>query len=116
MSDTTVEFVRDRKNGRFVAGTGGHGRKLGSRNKLGEQFVSDLASVWQERGIEALRKCAEEDAPAFCRIIASLLPRQVDLSAEVSVEVTDFALRFRQAVQMLGNEPPRKLPRVINGG
>jgi hypothetical protein len=42
---------------------------------LGEQFLEDLRSAWLTHGPEALEKCATEDPAAFCKIVASLLPK-----------------------------------------
>jgi hypothetical protein len=44
------------------------------------------------------------------------LERQIDLS--VGVDATQFVTTFRQALELLGNEPPQQLsrrsPKVIN--
>ena len=119
MSETTV-IERDAKNGRFKTGNIGGGRKPGARNKLGEAFLEDLRDSWLECGATALKRCAEEDPAAYCRIIANLLPRDVNLN--VAVDVSEFANTFRHALEMLGNEPAlpkprrslRKEPRVID--
>jgi hypothetical protein len=116
MSNTEISNDRDQKSGRFLAGNNGGGRKPGSRAKLGELFVSDLRDAWSEHGAEALRRCAEEEPGQFCRIVASLLPKDVNIN--MSVDVSEFASRFRTALELLGNpEPlpkPRKPMRVIN--
>jgi hypothetical protein len=54
MSIVDTELVeRDAKTGRFVTGNfGGPGRKLGSRNKLGEAFIEDLRDAWIEHGAQ----------------------------------------------------------------
>jgi hypothetical protein len=108
MSDTTI-IERDQRNGRFVTGNfGGPGRKPGSKNRLGEQYLQDLQIVWQEVGIDALRRCAAEDPTGFCRIISGLLPKDVDINVSGSIDVGDFATRFRHAVELLGNQPGPK--------
>jgi len=99
---------RDERTGQFVTGSkGGPGRRPGSRNKLGEQFAFDLRDVWSRRGIEVLERCAEEDPAALLRVIASLLPKTVDLN--ISLDVAGFASKFAAAYELLGNnpEPPR---------
>jgi hypothetical protein len=108
MSDSEI-IDRDGKNGRFVSGnSGGPGRSVGSRNKLGEQYIQDLKTVWAEEGIDALRRCAREDATGFCRLIGNLMPRDLNINHDVTVDVADFAARFRNAVALLGNEPKVK--------
>jgi hypothetical protein len=116
MSDTEIIAERDRTTGRFLAGNSGNGgRKPGSRNKLGEQFVADLRDAWLEHGIEALKRCATEEPAAFVKVVAGLLPRDVSLSIDV-VDPAEFATKFRTAVALLGNSPDDARPmRVING-
>jgi hypothetical protein len=105
MSEITTANGRDARSGRFVAGNSGNGgRKPGSRNKLGEQFLSDLRDVWQSHGIQALEKCAEEEPGTFCKIVSSLLPKSVDIN--LNVDAQGFVEKFRNAVALLGNDPP----------
>jgi len=113
MTETTV-IERDKKNGRFLAGNAGNGgRRPGARNKLGEQFLEDLRDSWVEQGPRALPRCAENDPAGYFRIVASLLPKDIDINVTGSVDVGDFARRFRAAVELLGNQPG---PRVIEHG
>jgi hypothetical protein len=105
---TTIE--RDTKSGRFIAGNSGNGgRKPGARNKLGEAFLEDLRDSWNESGAVALRRCADEDPAAYCRIVASLLPR--DLNLNLTLDATAFADRWRQASELLGHEVAPPMPR-----
>jgi hypothetical protein len=64
----------------------------------------------------ALAAMAVNDPSNFVRVVASLMPRQIDLS--VGVDAVQFATTFRQAVELLGNEPPilprRKPTKVID--
>jgi hypothetical protein len=110
MSEITTND-RDQKNGRFLAGNSGGGRKPGARNRLGEAFLEDLKNSWNECGAIALKRAAEEDPAAYCRIVAGLLPRDVNLN--VAVDVSEFASRFRTALEMLGNEPALPKPRRL---
>src|SRR5881394_3972068 len=104
MSDATT-LERDQKSGRFLPGNSGFGgRPRGSRNKLGEAFLEDLRDSWQECGPRALARCAEDDPAGYCRIVASLLPKDVDINVTGAIGVGDFATRFRHAVAMLGNQ------------
>ncbi|MES5485933.1 hypothetical protein QMZ05_24535 [Bradyrhizobium sp. INPA03-11B] len=116
MSDTDV-IERDRK-GRFVTGSnGGPGRKPGSRNLLSTQFLDDLRTVWDESGIEALRRCATEEPAQFVRVVAGLLPKDIHLDVTHGLNPDSFVQTFRAAQAMLGNEPSPPLrqpvPRVI---
>lgn len=114
MSD--ADIIRDGKSGRFLKGhnAGGPGRPKGARSKLGQAVLEDLRDVWHERGIEALRRCAEEEPARFCSIIASLLPRDISVDISMAVSPAEFSTRFQQAMALLDNVPPKPL-KVING-
>ncbi len=58
------------------------GRPKGSRDTINEAFLKDLAADWKDDGIKALRK-AREDRPAeYCRMVASLLPKDQNLNVK----------------------------------
>jgi hypothetical protein len=119
MSNDTLQIERDGKTGRFLPGNAGNGgRKPGQRNKLGERFIQDLSTVWAEQGIDALRRCAVEEPAQFCRVVASLLPKDLNVSGnvDIGIDAGNVLQNFRHAVELLGNQPPR-LPnvKVING-
>jgi hypothetical protein len=116
MSDSTENIERDQKSGRFLPGNSGFGgRPRGSRNKLGEAFLEDLRDSWIEQGPRALARCAEEDPAGYCRIVASLMPKDIDVNVTGSVDVGDFAERFRGALAMLGNQPKVKTIEHVPG-
>jgi hypothetical protein len=113
MSDVQVSHERD---GRFViGGKPGPGRPRGARSKLGEAFIEDLRSVWETHGKQALIDCAESEPAQFVRVLASLMPR--DLNINMTLDAAEFAGKFRTALAMLGNEElpkPRRPMKVIN--
>lgn len=117
MSDAT-DIGRNPKNGQFIMGHSGNGgRKPGARSKLSTQFVEDLRDCWEKHGISALERCAIEEPGMFVRTVAGLLPR--DVRIDVAIDVGEFASNFRQALQLLGNEPAlprRKAMKVIDHG
>jgi hypothetical protein len=108
MSNTEItSSVRDAK-GRFLVGNKPPGgRPKGSRNKLAENFVADLRDCWETHGIRALERCATEEPAQFVRVVASLMPRTLDLN--IAIDVASFADRFAAAAQLLGHDidPPR---------
>jgi hypothetical protein len=115
MSEIMTPADRDAKSGRFLPGNSGFGgRPKGSRNRLAESIIEDLKIAWNEHGTTALERCAAEDPTAFCKIVAGLLPKDIDINLTAAVDVADFTTRFRDAVQLLGNDPPRlrKPPRT----
>ena len=80
------------------------------RNKLGEAFIEDLRDAWLAYGANALARCATEEPSQFCKIVASLLPK--DFNNNLGVDAETFVQTFRAARQLLGNDDP---PRLING-
>jgi hypothetical protein len=116
MSDNNkVIAERDAKTGRFLAGNSGNGgRKPGQRNKLGEAFIADLRDVWEEMGVDALKRCAQEEPSQFIRVVASLLPRDLNINTTVGVDPQNLLTTFRSALAALGNPVPTKMPKVID--
>jgi len=117
MSGPQPGTERDGKTGRFLPGnTGFGGRPRGARSKLGEAFLEDLRDAWMTQGATALRRCAEEEPAQFCKIVASLMPK--DFNVNVDLDAAQFATDFRRAVAMLGNEPlaaARPMQVITNG-
>jgi hypothetical protein len=126
MSNAEPAAPKHRVIGRpFAKGTSGNpaGRPLGSRNRLADAFVADLAACWERHGVAALEKCATEEPGTLIRTIASLLPKDVRL--DVTLDATAFASKLHQAAALLGHDidPPRRLrkplpgqPRLIENG
>jgi hypothetical protein len=111
--ETTASDDRDPETGRFLPGNSGNGgRPKGSRNKLGEQFVSDLHEEWQRSGPAALKRVAEHDPVAFVKVVANILPSKIDttltINPELFQEVANFREAWRIARQYIGadDEPP----------
>jgi hypothetical protein len=116
----TLQIERNAKTGRFQPGNnGGPGRKPGSRNALGQAFLEDLRDAWERHGAMALARCAVDEPAQFVRVVAGLLPRDVNLN--VAIDATEFAAKFKQAVAMLGNDPdvlpaPKRMKVINHGG
>ena len=92
---------QDEETGRFVAGNSGNGgRPKGSRNKLGEAFVTALLEDWQDNGAEAIQTVRAEKPDAYLKVIASILPKEHTVNVRPLEEMTDDQLR-KQAERLL---------------
>jgi hypothetical protein len=58
----------------------------GSRPKLGEAFVNEIYVQWQAHGRAAVEWVIEEDPLGFLRLVAGLVPRQVEVSSTNPLE------------------------------
>lgn len=100
---TPIEISgRDPESGRFLQGNSGNprGRPRGSRNLLGEQFIADLHEEWEKSGVEALKTVAQQDPTAFVKVVASVLPREINSTLSVDVNLFHEAKSFAQAYRL----------------
>ena len=61
-----------------------NGRPKGSKNKLAHSFFDDCYTVWQERGLAALKEMSEMDPASFARLVGSQMPKELDIDATSS--------------------------------
>ena len=54
------------------------GRPKGSRNRLGEAFVADMCLAWEKNGIEAIERVVAERPADFLKLVAGILPKEID--------------------------------------
>jgi len=80
----------------FKPGNGG--RPKGSRNKLGEHFIADLYADWQEHGAATLVEVRETKPDQYLKVVASILPKDLNVNVSRMDEMTDDELikRLRQ--------------------
>src|SRR5215813_7051306 len=62
------------------------GRPKGSRNKLSEEFFRDLCDAWQAFGKPALETMAMLYPVEFVRMVASLMPRELEATTTPVME------------------------------
>ena len=99
------------------------GRPLGTRNKFSENFVSDVAAVWQDRGQGIQKKMATDEPARFAELCGRLIPKdvQVSLSARLpgNLEPDDWQLTLeilqatRQALPDANDHPPGEVLRFV---
>lgn len=68
------------------------GRPKGSRNKLGEAFVSALHEDFSEHGVKAIEQVRQEKPDQYLKVIASILPKDLNVNVNNLAEVTDDEL------------------------
>jgi hypothetical protein len=77
----------------FQPGRPGTGRKAGSRNRLSFAFIAALADDFEAHGIEVVRICRVERPDRYLQIVASLMPKELELIDNTSLQsVTDDEL------------------------
>lgn len=93
--ETPQKPAQDAK-GRFVSGNIGGGRPKGARAKLGEAFIEALKDDFEAHGVEAIEKTRTEKPDAYLKVIASLMPKDVNLNiTDDASEMTDDELADR---------------------
>ena len=82
------------------------GRIKGSRNKISEAFLKDLAAEWEASGPAALKVMAKEEPGNFVKVVAALLPKEFEISDsrlkdmdddELDLLITEVRARVRGA-------------------
>jgi hypothetical protein len=74
------------------ASNGKGGRPLGSRTKLCKRLLEDLAADWAEGGISAIRMMRIENPSGYCKMMASILPKELLFESGAVTELDDNAL------------------------
>jgi len=85
--------IKDEK-GRFVPGTSGNpaGKPKGARTKLGEQFLCALQADFEAHGVEAIETVREDRPQDYLKVIASLMPRDLNLNVNNLDDASDDEL------------------------
>jgi hypothetical protein len=60
------------------------GRPLGSRNKLSEAVIQDIAADWAIGGAETIARVRMTDPATYFRVVASILPKDVLVNVQQS--------------------------------
>ena len=55
-------------------------RNGGTRAKMADDFIGAVYQTWQAHGRAALERVCQEDPVAYLRLVAGLIPRQVEVS------------------------------------
>lgn len=73
------------------------GRPKGSRNKLGEQFLSDMYTDWQANGAAVIASVRAEKPDIYLKVVASILPKELNIKVSELDDLSDADLDRRIA-------------------
>jgi hypothetical protein len=104
MTDALISAEKRDENGRFIVPPKSPGRPQGARTKLGEAFVQAMHDDFLENGVKAIELARLESPIQYVKVIASLLPKDVNLNVNSEIEMTDDELieRIRQLQSVIG--------------
>src|SRR6187397_1489140 len=114
---TEITKLQQRPAHLWKPGTSGNpaGRPKGSRNRLSEDFVAALYDDFQDHGSAAIAACRAEKPDVYVRVIAGLLPKDVQLKVQSLDELSDDQLMRKLAVLTEMAKPLlARLPAVID--
>ncbi len=106
------------------------GKPVGARNRLQGEFMRRLADDFDRFGIYAIARVRRHDPAAYLRVIASLMPKEIDLKRsldEFSDDALDAAALAIRAIldaqadrageaEAQGREPVSELPALPQTG
>lgn len=83
---------------------GNPGRPKGSRNKLGEAFISALHDDFNEHGVATIQAVREQRPHEYLKVVAGLLPKEfkIETVSELSDEQLDARIRQLAGVLQIG--------------
>jgi hypothetical protein len=85
---TSTELTgEEQKPHLFKPGQSGNpaGRPKGARSKLGEDFLKALHEDFAENGKQVIEKVRAEKPDVYLKVVASILPKEIDLGGELTV-------------------------------
>jgi hypothetical protein len=113
IAETTAPKQREEilRENAFKPGQSGNpaGRPKGARHKLGSQFLEDLLTDFTDHGKQAIVDMRERDPTAYCKTVASILPKEVEAGEETMNVLADLLARIdgrtRTIVPQVENRP-----------
>lgn len=84
---------------------GNPGRPKGSRNKLGESFITELYEDFQEHGPSVIKAVREEKPDQYLKVIASVLPKELDVGERLGNILEDILDRVDGRTRTIDLKP-----------
>ena len=103
-------------NTRFQPGqvTNPGGKPAGAKNRLSGKFLNALADDFEQYGSAVIVTVREDNPVAYLKIVASLIPQQVELTRPMD-EITDAELSTAiQYLQLLTRGSDDSAPNSVN--
>jgi hypothetical protein len=92
VTDALISEEKRDEHGRFVVPPVSPGRPKGARNKLGEAFLQDMLADWEAHGVAAIEAVRDEKPDAYLKVVASILPKELNLRVSEFDDLTDDQL------------------------
>ncbi len=94
MADEPDDTGRQQADTKFKPGQSGNplGRPKGARSRLGEAFIAALADDFDKHGVAAISTVRDERPHEYLKVVASLLPKQVEIKEGAFDGISDDEL------------------------
>lgn len=77
-----------------------NGRPKGVRNKLEAGFIEDVYAQWKDNGKECINAMAMTDPSGFCNLVAKLMPKDLRITENDSLDSLLSGLTEEQLDQL----------------
>ena len=107
-------MIERRRDSKFLPGQS-PGRPKGARNRLQSSFLYALAEDFAEHGADAIKICRIEEPARYVQIVASLMPRELEIEHQTATSDLDdqqldsLITQIRQQLRAQSETTPMKV-------